>query len=146
VEDGDVLYPYSAVFLAGLPATGKAYGLPYSQRTLILRSMERIETPVARIVVSVPVGAAALDLDGLERRLGRRFDAHSFDGWLLLEGRGPFADDRSVLVAIYHSLRAARESVAGARYELGWYFRVTLAALCGAVREYGDRCPPRPVS
>ena len=143
VEEGDVLYPYSAVFLAGLPATGEAYGLPYSQRTLILRSMERIGTPVERIVVSVPVGSASLDLHGLERRLGRRFDAHSFDGWLLLEGQGPFADDRSVLAAIYHALAAARNSVSGSRYELSWYFRVTLAALCGSVREYGDRCPPQ---
>ena len=146
VEEGDVLYPYSAVFLAGLPATGEAYGLPYSQRTLILRSMERIETPVERIVVSVPVGPASLDLDGLERRLGSRFDAHSFDGWLLLEGQGPFAGDRSVIAAIYHALRAARDSVSGSRYELGWYFRVTLSALCGSVREYGDRCPPQPPS
>jgi hypothetical protein len=146
VEEGNVLYPYSAVFLAGLPTTGEAHVLPYSQRVLILRAMERIETPVQRIVVSVPVGPASLDLDGLERRLGRRFDAHPFDGWLFLEGTGPFADDRSVLAGIYHALRAARDSIAGSRYELDWYFRVTLSALCGSVREYGDGCPPQPAS
>ncbi|MGH3004791.1 MAG: hypothetical protein ACRDOS_02595 [Gaiellaceae bacterium] len=143
VEEGDVLFPYSAVFLAGLPATGEAHALPYSQRTLILRSMERIEAPVERIVVSVPIGPASLDLEGLERRLGSRFEARPFDGWLLLEGKGPFADDHTVLVAIYHALAAARDSVADARYELGWYFRVTLSTLCGSVREYGDRCPPQ---
>jgi hypothetical protein len=144
LQEGDVLYPYSAVFLAGLPATGEAHTLPYSQRTLILRSLERIETPVGRIVVSVPVGSASLDLAGLEERLGSRFEARPFGGWLLLEGKGPFADDRIVLVAIYHALAAARDSVASSRFELGWYFRVTLATLCGAVHsEYGDRCPPQ---
>lgn len=143
VAEGDVLFPYSAVFLAGLPGTGEARALPYSQKTLILRSLERIETPLERIVVSVPVGPASLDLQGLERRLGSRFEAHPFGGWLLLEGNGPFADDHTVLVAIYHALAAARDSIAAPRYELGWYFRVTLSTLCGSVREYGDRCPPR---
>ena len=41
VEEGDVLYPYSAVYWAGLPATGDAEVLPYSQRELILRAVDR---------------------------------------------------------------------------------------------------------
>jgi mannosyltransferase len=144
LDPGDVIYPYSAVFLAGLPATGEAHGLPYSQRTLILRATERIDTPVERLVVSVPVGPALLNRGELARRLGSRFEAHPFGGWLLVEGKGPFADDHDVLVAIYHSLRAARDSISAPRYELTWYFRVTLSTLCGAVRErWGDRCPLR---
>ena len=33
--EDDLLYPFSAVFLAGLPATGEAVTLPYSQTTLL---------------------------------------------------------------------------------------------------------------
>ncbi|HEX2044007.1 MAG TPA: glycosyltransferase family 39 protein [Gaiellaceae bacterium] len=144
VEEGDVLYPYSAVFLAALPAAADAHTLPYSQRELILRSLERVETPVARIVVSVPSGSSRLDREGLRRRLGPGFRAHAFGGWLLLEGEGPFVDDHDVLVTVYHALAAARDSLSGPRFELRWYFRVTLSTLCGAVREtWGDRCPLR---
>jgi mannosyltransferase len=144
LEEGDVLYPYSAVFLAALPAAADAHTLPYSQRELILRSLERVQTPVARIVVSVPVGSSLLDREGLRERLGAGFEAHAFGGWLLLEGEGPFVDDHDVLVAVYHALAAARDSVSAPRFELGWYFRVTLSTLCGAVREtWGDPCPLR---
>ena len=137
----DVLFPYSAVYLAALPATGDAHTLPYSQRKLVLRSMERIDSPVRRLVVSVPVGEAYVNLPRLQKLLGPRFEPRQFGSWLLVEGRGPF-DDHDSLVGIYHALRSARAAISWPRYELGWYFNVTLATLCGAVREkWGDRCP-----
>ncbi|HET9213154.1 MAG TPA: glycosyltransferase family 39 protein, partial [Gaiellaceae bacterium] len=145
VGAGDVLYPYSPVYWAGLPATGEANVLPYSQRELILRSAERIQPPVGRVVVSVPVGDARLDLEGLEEALGDGFSAHPFGGWMLVEGMGPYPDERVVLLAVSHALRSSRDAITGASNALSWYFNVTLAALCGSVRErWGDSCPLPP--
>jgi Dolichyl-phosphate-mannose-protein mannosyltransferase len=145
VGAGDVLFPYSAVYWAGLPATGDANVLPYSQRELVLRAAERIEPPVPRIVVSIPLGDADLDRDWLQEQLGDGFTVHPFGGWLLVEGHGPYRDERSVLLAVSHALRMSRQAIAGPSGALGWYFNVTLAVLCGSVRErWGDSCPLPP--
>ena len=145
VGAGDVLYPYSAVFWAGLPATGEANVLPYSQRELILRAAERIEPPVERVVVSVPLGDGRLDRERLDEELGSGFVVHPFGGWLLVEGTGPYPDERVVLLAVSHALRSSREAISEPSAALGWYFNVTLAALCGSVRErWGDSCPLPP--
>ena len=147
VGAGDVLYPYSAVYWAGLPATGEANVLPYSQRELILRAAERIEPPVGRVVVSIPLGDARLDREQLDEALGSGYVVHPFDGWLLVEGVGSYPDERVVLLAVSHALRSSRDAITGASGELGWYFSVTLAALCGSVRErWGDSCPLPPPS
>ena len=139
---GDVVFPYSVVFWAGLPATGSAYVLPYSQATLVLRAVSRIHPPVGKIVVSVPLGDAYLDGRQFAERLGPGFRVHPFGGWVLVEGDGPYTDEREVLLAIYHVLHSAKGSVSGAASELGWYFSVTLSTLCGAVHgKWGDPCP-----
>ena len=145
VGAGDVLYPYSAVYWAGLPATGEANVLPYSQRELILRAAERIEPPVGRVVVSVPLGDAQLDREQLEEALGAGYAVHEFDGWLLVEAAGPFQGERDVLLAVSHALRSSRGAITDASGELWWYFNVTLAGLCGSVHErWGDSCPLAP--
>ncbi len=142
VEEGDVLYPYSAVYWAGLPATGDAEVLPYSQRELILRAVDRIEPPVERVVVSVPLGDGTLDRQRLDELLGDGFAVHDFDGWVLIEGTGPYEEQRDVLLVITHALRSARDSIENKSGPLGWYFNVTLATLCGAAREgWSDKCP-----
>ena len=145
VEEGDVLYPYSAVYWAGLPATGDAEVLPYSQRELILRAVDRIEPPVERVVVSVPLGDGTLDRERLDELLGEGFTVHDFGGWVLVEGTGPYEDQRDVLLVITHALRSARDSIEDKSSALGWYFNVTLATLCGAAREgWSDKCPLPP--
>ena len=142
VEEGDVLYPYSAVYWAGLPATGDAEVLPYSQKELILRAVDRIEPPVERVVVSVPLGDGTLDRERLDELLGEGFTVHDFGGWLLVEGTGPYEEQRDVLLVITHALRSARDSIENKSGPLGWYFNVTLATLCGAAREgWSDKCP-----
>jgi hypothetical protein len=142
IDGGDVVFPYSAVFWAGLPATGSAYVLPYSQATLVLRSVSRIDPPVGKVVVSVPLGDAYLDRARLARRLGPGFQVHSFGGWVFVEADGPYTGEREVLLSIYHALRSAKGSVSGATSELRWYFTVTLSTLCGAVQgDWGDSCP-----
>jgi hypothetical protein len=142
VEEGDVLYPYSAVYWAGLPATGDAEVLPYSQRELIVRAVDRIEPPVERVVVSVPLGDGTLDRERLAELLGDGFAVHDFDGWVLIEGTGPYEDQLDVLLVITHALRSARDSIENKSGPLGWYFNVTLATLCGAAREgWSQTCP-----
>jgi Dolichyl-phosphate-mannose-protein mannosyltransferase len=142
VEEGDVLYPYSAVYWAGLPATGDAEVLPYSQRELILRAVDRIEPSVERVVVSVPLGDGDLDRGRLEELLGDGFTVHDFGGWVLIEGTGSYERELDVLLVITHALRSARDSIEDKSGPLGWYFSVTLATLCGAAREDWDvQCP-----
>jgi hypothetical protein len=146
LQDGDVVFPYSAVFWAALPSTAGAHVLPYSQSALVLRAVGRIDPPVRKVVVSVPVGVAWVDEAKLHRLLGPGFRAHDFGAWMLVEGDGPYADAHQVLLAVSHALRSARHSISGANSDLRWYFTVTLSTLCGAVRsEWGDSCPlPRP--
>jgi len=147
VEEGDVLYPYSAVYWAGLPATGDAEVLPYSQGELILRAVDRIEPPVERVVVSVPLGDGTLDRERLNELLGDGFTVHDFGGWVLIEGTGPYEDELDVLLVITHALRSARDSSEDKSSALGWYFNVTLATLCGAAREgWSQTCPLPPPS
>jgi hypothetical protein len=70
---------------------------------------------------------------------------HPFGGWLLVEGTGPYPDERVVLLTVSHALRLSRQAITGRSGALGWYFNVTLAALCGSVRErWGDSCPLPP--
>jgi Dolichyl-phosphate-mannose-protein mannosyltransferase len=145
VEEDDVLYPYSPVYLGALDAASRAQTLPYSQASLIERALERVPSPAPGLVVSVPLGSATVDVQALRARLGDRFEPHFLGSWLLLESTGPLADDHTVLRSIYYGLRSTRLSVRGERrFELDWYFNVTLAALCTSVRAYGDRCPPSP--
>jgi hypothetical protein len=96
-------------------------------------------------VVSVPLGDGRLDREQLEEALGSGFVVHPFGGWLLVEGTGPYRDERVVLLAVSHALRSSREAITNTSGALGWYFNVTLAALCGSVRErWGDPCPLPP--
>jgi hypothetical protein len=144
VDPGAVLFPYSAVYLAALPATRHATALPYAQRETLLRALPRIHTPVRELLVSVPVGASRLDrgmLDGLVRR---HFEVRRFGPWLLLRGDGPFRDDRAVLLGVYEALAATRDATVGQRaYELDWYYRTTLSVLCSALRRgFQGHCPP----
>lgn len=145
LREGDVLFPYSVVFFAALPETGEAHVLPYAQRSLLLRAVDRIDPPVSRVVVSVPLGSARLDRRRLEELLGSGFVARSFGGWLLVAGAGPYAGEREVLLAASHALGSSREAVAEPSDELSWYFDVTLATLCGSIGERsGDACARSP--
>jgi hypothetical protein len=91
LTSGAVLYPYSPVFLAALPAAKEAQ--TYSRDPVALaRIAGRTHTTPAvfmSIPLREPVDAAAL------RNAGVRFRA--FTSWLILESRGPFVDGRVAL-------------------------------------------------
>ena len=144
VRPGTVLFPYSAVYLSALRATRDAVSLPYAQTPTLLRSLERIDTPVRSLVVSVPIGATTLDSGRLVSLLGRGLEAERFGGWLLVRGNGPYADGHAVLLATYRALAGVRDSTTSARKgELSWYFTTTLSVLCGSLRTFGEACPPK---
>jgi hypothetical protein len=80
VRRGDVMYPYSPVFLAALPNVAAARALPREPVALAraLRRTHRVHTVFVAIA--------------LRERLDRQIPgAHVFRSWLILEHRGPFA-------------------------------------------------------
>ena len=79
LEPGDVLYPYSPLFLAALPDAAKARALPREPLALA-RALRRTEE-ARRVFVAIP----------LRKPLRRHVPgAHVFRSWLILEERGPF--------------------------------------------------------
>lgn len=143
VGEGAVVFPYSAVYLAALPATRDADALPYAQRETLVRALERVDPLVPEVFVSVPIGSSLLDRFRLEELLGDDFEFVRFDQWLLIRGDGPYGTDSEVLWAVYDALAAARRTTSGYRSaELGWYFTTTLWVVCGSLRELGESCPP----
>jgi hypothetical protein len=142
VREGDVLFPYSPVYLGGLEAAREAETLPYSQPRLLERALDRVRSPAAGLVVSVPVGSSVVDPAFLRSRLGPGFEPHRLGSWLLLEATEPLPDDRAVLRSIHRALESTRLSIRGERRpELSWYLDQTRATLCTTLRRaYGDRC------
>jgi len=135
VGAGDVLFPFSAVYLAALPEAGRARALPPGEPKLVARAMRRVELPAGDVFVAVPVGTSGLRLGRLRERLGPRFSAERLGGWLIVEGRGPFGDRASVLAAVSRALAEARAAAAGPLPEgLTAYYSHSLAVLLEARR------------
>jgi hypothetical protein len=97
VTDGDVLYPYSPVFLAALPASAHARGLA-REPVALARGARRIdETHAVYVSLPLPDGIA----QGVARRLhASGVDAHPFHSWLILRSNGPFENGSSALAAV----------------------------------------------
>jgi hypothetical protein len=91
LEPGDVLYPYSPLFLAALPAAKKARSYP-REPVALARALRRTHTTPA-VFVSIPLHVP-VDGAGL-RRAGIHFRA--FHSWLVLEARGPFPNGTAAL-------------------------------------------------
>jgi Dolichyl-phosphate-mannose-protein mannosyltransferase len=143
VDPGAVLFPYSAVYLAALPTTREGDTLPYAQRETLLRALDRVDSPVPEVFVSIPIGESRVDFARLDDLLGPGFERVRFERWLLLRGGARYEDDREVLWAIYAGLAAARESTIGFRQdELGWYYTTTTWVVCSSLRSLGETCPP----
>jgi hypothetical protein len=54
VRERDLLFPYSAVFLAALPESGHAISLPRSQPETLLKALRRAPRPYGCLYVAVP--------------------------------------------------------------------------------------------
>jgi len=114
VGSGDLLFPYSAVFLAALPEAGHAHGLPRAEPQPLLDTLRRARFPAGDVFVAIPSGPAHLS-----PQLGRRYDVAPFEAWLLVRARGPFPDAGSALRAVRAVLVAARPR-SGPPQLLGW--------------------------
>jgi Dolichyl-phosphate-mannose-protein mannosyltransferase len=142
VEADDLLFRVSSVFLAGLPATGEAVSLPYSQTTLLQSAVNRLEEPAGAVVVTVPVGRAGVDLERLESDLGAGYDVRLFPGWLLVRAEGPFPEPEDALAAPAAVLEAALDAVDVDRYpELRFYVERGLRTTCETLTSLGAACP-----
>jgi Dolichyl-phosphate-mannose-protein mannosyltransferase len=136
VEPDDVLYPYSSVYLAALPETGEARGLPRAQVQSLLAALDRVDYPSGDVYVAVPAGAT--------RRFERPpppFGGQDFGSWIILRERGPFADREGVLRAIEFGLVQGRGQL---RTPLppplaGW-FELNRAVVCESLAQLGSRC------
>ena len=141
VGDGDLLFPFSPVFLAGLPATGEATALPYSQTTLLESAAARMPEPAGALVVAIPVGDAEVDLEQLQAELGEGFDAQLFPGWMLVRAEGPFPEAPAALQANAAVLAASLDAVDVDRYpELRFYVERGLRSTCQTLASLGRAC------
>jgi hypothetical protein len=122
VGSGDVLFPYSSVFLAALPETGAALALPRAEPGPVADTLRRVALPVRRIFVSVPLGPSRVDTATLGRALGPRASVRAFDGWLLVEAEGPFAQRAEVLARLRRIVGAVEPALRGytPRPVTGW--------------------------
>jgi hypothetical protein len=91
ISPGDVLYPYSPVFLAALPEAGDARGYP-REPVALARIADRTRN-IPTVFVSVARSNA----------------------WRILERRGPFRDGQDVLRAVVKALDEMRPSTAYGR-------------------------------
>ncbi|MGZ4336213.1 MAG: glycosyltransferase family 39 protein [Gaiellaceae bacterium] len=98
---GDVLYPYSPVFFAALPAAKEARA--YSREPVALARAVKRTGATQTVFISIPL-REPFNGDGL-RRAGVRF--HAFSSWLILESRGPFADGTAALESAAELLKVA---------------------------------------
>lgn len=94
LSPGDMLYPYSPVFLAALPDAAKARA--YSREPVALaRAIERTRD-VGTLFVAIPLR------EPLDVSIPR---GHAFRSWLILRARGPFPTGAEALRAAEQMLR-----------------------------------------
>jgi hypothetical protein len=101
LEPGDVLYPYSPVFLAALPAAKQARA--YSREPVALARAVKRTGATRAVFMSIPL-REPVNRNAL-RRAGVQFRV--FPSWLILESRGPFANGTAALEAAVELLRTA---------------------------------------
>jgi hypothetical protein len=132
----DVLYPYSSVFLAALPEAGKATALPRGQSGPVLDTLKRVDYPVPRIFIAVPVGTTGVRISSLKDSLIARFPR-----WLIVEVRGEFTDVGAVLAATDNALRTVRAGLEPPVPDaLAGWFELNTDVLCKSLTQLGRRC------
>lgn len=134
---GDVMYPYSPVFLAALPAAAEAEGYP-REAVALARAAERTGA-VPAVYVSLPLRTPVTNstLADLKRR---GVTAHAFQAWLVLEQRGPFKDGIQALIAAATALDHAGPIVAVEAPSADGYLQQIRGAACTALARLDSPC------
>ncbi len=134
VRPGDVLFPYSPVFLAALPESARATTLPPVESSVIRRAIDRVPQEPAALFLAIP-SDHPIPAARLSELLGPRAEVRSFQrGWLVIRVGGPFADPRAVLseaARVLQTARAVARPPAGSEVE--YYLRSNIAGLRGAL-------------
>jgi mannosyltransferase len=132
LQAGDVVYPYSPVFLAALPAAKAARA--YAREPVALARAARRTGATARVFISIPlhepVDRAAL------RRAGLRF--RPFPSWLILVSPGPFANGTDALASTARTLATAGPVIADA--EAHAYLEQIRGTACDALARLRSSC------
>jgi hypothetical protein len=135
-SDGDVLYPYSPLFLAALPEAAAMRAYPREPVSLARISGRTGE--VRRVVVSLPL-STPLRKDVRRDLRQRGVDAHVFGSWLILRTQGPSADGKTALADTARMLRLAapplREAPSAAAY-----LQQLRGTACLALQRLGSGC------
>jgi hypothetical protein len=127
VQPGDVLFPYSPVFLAALPATRHALTLPRERATLE-PALDHVDFPVGSVFVAVPRrGAQVAEITRLR----------AFPSWVLVRMQGPFATRETLLGAVAGALTLADASLTRESPRLRTYLDSSMRAVCGTLRPPG---------
>ncbi len=129
IRPGDVLFPFSALHLAALPAAGEATALPRAQPGLLASAIRRVEVPAGTVFVAVPLADTQVRLDLLNPQ------AERIGGWLILRRPGPIGDRPAIAAAISTLLREARTATV-APYDpaLAGYYKLGIDVAEGAER------------
>ncbi|MEO8291073.1 MAG: glycosyltransferase family 39 protein, partial [Gaiellaceae bacterium] len=132
VEPGDVLYPYSSVFLAALPEAGEARGLPRAQVQSLLAALRRVDYPAGDLFVAIPTGTT---------EVGPVVHGRRFDSWLIVRTPGPFTDSAAILTVTAGALSSARSALRGPVPEpLAGWFELNRSVLCESLSKLGSEC------
>jgi hypothetical protein len=127
VDERDVLFPYSAVYLAALPEAGRATVISRAKADLLLRELDRAEFPVRKAFLAVPAGGQAVTP-------GAGYRVQGFPQWLLLEVNGPFADRTAALRALHRAVASIQPADA--------FLLKARTSLRNALCALGEECPP----
>lgn len=137
VAPGDVLYPYSAVFLAALPETARARG--YAREPVALARAARRTHQVPAVFVSLPLRRPLGD-DTLARLRRSAVVTSAFGSWLILEVRGPFPDGGGALAATASALGRAAPALASSAPATEAFLQQLHGAACDALLRLREPC------
>ena len=134
---GDVMYPYSPVFLAALPAAAEAEGYPREAVALARATARTGAVPAVYISLPLRTPVTQSTLTDLKKR---GVTAHAFPSWLILEQRGPFRNGTQALTAAAAALRNAAPIVAVEAPSTDGYLQQIRGAACTALARLGSAC------
>jgi hypothetical protein len=129
---GDVLYPYSPVFLAALPVAKEARA--YSREPVALARAVKRTGATRTVFMSIPLREPPNE-DAL-RRAGVRFRV--FPSWLILESRGRFANGTAAVGSAAELLRIVAPLVTEPKAHA--YVEQIRGAACAALVQLRSTC------
>jgi hypothetical protein len=135
IQPGDILYPYSSVFLAALPEAGEAYALPRGQAQSLLAALDHVDYPAGDLYLAIPTGTSgrpgnADAVSGEER----------FGAWSIVRVEGPFPDRAAVLRETLLTLSAAGSTISDPPPALEGWFTLNERVLCESLSKLGVEC------